>query len=123
MPGLAVLLGGFLSTAGLLLLASLDLRQQLVDQERLLGDQASQLAHLTDCSQEIIIYYSLIDYCRTIISIHVVCSCNRADLSVIIDDSPRLSRDCSVLSSLLERMLISRPELGFFSSSGPLSVI
>ena len=59
MLGLAVLLGGFLSTPGLLF-ASLDLRQQLVDQERLLGDQAGELAHLTDWGEENIIYYAQI---------------------------------------------------------------
>ena len=37
---------------GRLLLASLDLSQELVDQKRLLGDQAGQLAHLTDWREE-----------------------------------------------------------------------
>ena len=55
----AVFLGRLLSTAGLLL-ASLDLRQQLVDQERLLGNQAGELAHLTDWGEENIIYYAQI---------------------------------------------------------------
>ena len=37
---------------GRLLLVSLDLGQELVDQKRLLGDQAGQLAHLTDWREE-----------------------------------------------------------------------
>ena len=46
------------STTGVLL-ASLDLRQELVDQKRLLGDQTCELTHLTDWRGERINYYSL----------------------------------------------------------------
>ena len=58
MPGLTVPLGlGLAATTGLLP-ASLELRQQLVDQLGLVGDQAGQLTHLTHCRGGIINYYS-----------------------------------------------------------------